>query len=92
MRPLFRSLFVFAVFGVIATHVSTGFLSGFASDGVPYGVVFLDQMLIKYLVRPLGADMSILVLYGVGAVLAIWTYVSGVSAKQTSQGQRHSTW
>jgi hypothetical protein len=90
MRPLIRSLFVFSVFGVIAVHISTGFLSNFASENAPLGVLFLDRMLFNYMIRPLGADFSVLLLYGIGTVAAIWTYMTG--SRSTRATQRHSTW
>ncbi len=92
MRPLFRSLFVLSIFGVLASHISTGLLSGFATDIAPLGVAYLDRYLERYLIGPLGPEISIYVVLGVGAFFALWAYMAGRAKEETGTIERFSTW
>jgi len=92
MRPLFRSLFVFSVFGVMAAHVSTGFLQGLVSDVAPLGVSLLDKGLNALLIRPLGPVFSICVLLGIGAFFSLWTFMSAKASGRSGPQERYSTW
>lgn len=92
MRPLFRSLFVLSIFGVIASHVSTGILSRFASDIAPMGVAYLDRYLQRFLVGPLGPEVTIYVILGIGSFFALWAYMAGRAREETGRTERFSTW
>jgi hypothetical protein len=85
-------LFVLSIFGVIASHVSTGLLSRFASDLAPMGVAYLDRYLERFLVGPLGTEISIYVILGIGAFFALWAYMAGRASQETGRTERFSTW
>ena len=92
MRPLFRSLFVFSVFGLIASHVATGLLSRFISEIAPWGVTMLDRFLTRYLIGPLGLEVTIYLILGIGAFFALWAYMAGRASQETGTTERFSTW
>lgn len=92
MSPLFRSLFVFAAFSVIAAHVATDALAGIAMSIAPKGAMLLDTMLDRLFVGTLGPEVSVYVLLAVGAFCALWAYMSALAACQSRRQERYSTW
>lgn len=92
MRPLFRSLFVLSLFAVLAAHVSTGLLRDLAEDSAPQLLGILDRGLRLLLVEPFGRTGAVYALLGLGAVFAVWAYVSAMIAARRGKGQSFSTW
>ena len=92
MSPLFRSLFVFSIFSVIAAHVSTGALEGIMSQLAPQVSMTLDKTLNTLLVGTLGQEMSVYVLLAVGAFFAFWAYMAGLASGRSRRPERYSTW
>ena len=91
MSPLFRSLFVFATFSVLAAHVSSGALDGIMAAFAPEVSIMIDKTLHTLLVGTLGPEVSVYFLRAAGAVFALWAYMSG-SAGQYRRQERFSTW
>ena len=92
MSPLVRSLFVFSLFGLLATHVSTGVLGGTLGEIAPGSLGMLDRALSTVLLTPLGPELSVYVLLGVGAFFALWAYMAGAAAVRSRRQERFSTW
>lgn len=92
MRPLFRSLFVFSLFSVIAAHVSTRALEATLEGFSPSGLMMLDRLLNMLLIHPLGQELSVYVLLGAGAFFALWAYMAGLAAGRSRKQERFSTW
>lgn len=92
MRPLFRSLFVFSVFSVIAAHVSTGILAEFVSDVAPRVLAKFDKILNTLLVGTLGPQISVYVILAIGAFFALWAFMAAQASQGSRGAERHSTW
>ena len=92
MRPLFRSLFVFSIFGVLAAHVSTGVLRKVFGSTFPDVVPVIDHGLDAVLLGTFDARTSICVLLGVGAALALYTYLDARATARSRGSERFSTW
>jgi hypothetical protein len=92
MRPLFRSLLVFSLFAMIASHVSTRALETALTGVSPSALATLDRLLNTLLIHPLGQELSVYMLLGLGAFFALWAYVAGLAAGQSRKQERFSTW
>lgn len=92
MRPLFRSLFILSVFGLLSAHVSRGVLRDFFDGETPALLGLLDQWLGTLLVDPLGRPMAVNVLLGTGGVLALVAFIMSSTGGSQGSTQRHSTW
>ncbi len=90
MRPLFRSLFVLSVFGVLAAHVSVGALRALL-DGTTV-LALIDRILQVLLITPFGRDIAVFALLALGAVLALWAYIAAQMSDRHGRGQSYSTW
>lgn len=90
MRPLFRSLFVLSVFGVLAAHVSAGALRPLLEDTAALSL--LDRSLQVLLITPFGRDIAVYALLGLGALLALWAYFAAHMSDRHGRGQSYSTW
>ena len=91
MRPLFRSLFILSVFGLLATHISSGLGSDLGGSALQAVIGVADRWLRILLVDPLGRELTVLLLWGAGGALAVWSFVTGAIQARGSD-QRHSTW
>ena len=92
MRPVIRSLFVLSVFGVLAAHVSTGFLQGLLESSAPALLGPLNRSLQVLLIAPFGREVAVYALLGLGGLLALWAYVAAQLDARQGRGQGHSTW
>lgn len=92
MRPLFRSLFVLSMFGVLAVHVSSGLLRPWLERVVPEAATMLDRALMVLLIAPLGRDQAVTLLFGMGAVLSVWAYLAAARQARRGKAERHQTW
>ncbi|MDU8943228.1 hypothetical protein [Ovoidimarina sediminis] len=89
MHPLFRSLFLLALFALPAAHVTTGVLFTLLGQSAPGIASMADRVLTLALVRPFGATTAVYVLMGIGATLAILSYMN---ASRRGRPERHQTW
>jgi len=85
MRPLFRSLFILAIFAILTAHLSSGLLQEWLAPAV---VSMIDGALRTMLVDPFGRSLAIKVLLGIGIALTVLTFLTTRSDRM----QRHSTW
>ena len=89
MRPLFRSLFLLALFAIPAAHISTGVIWSLFGSVAPSIAGVIDQVLQMTLVRPLGSVGATTVILLVGGLIAVWSYLA---ASRNAPAERHQTW
>ena len=89
MQPLFRSLFLLALFAIPAAHLTSGVLWTLMGEVAPGMAAAIDRVLALALVRPLGTTTSVYLLLGTGAGLAVLSYMK---ASRNGRPERHQTW
>lgn len=91
-HPFFGALLVFSVFGLIAGHISEGWLTAPLSSVSPDALLFANRWIEEWLVTPLGREVSVNVVLCLGGFAALWTYTTNRASGRARRQERFSTW